>query len=936
MHFEICLYTCAIVQLRHRSHAITFHFVRHLHLKAYHLMNKSFTYSQDNAAALQKAYIIQLSPQGEPESPKRSTEHLNQFHRRALSLDYSVRHEFSNADVFLGISIQVNGDITEEEALTQLHDIPGVISVSSIYNVSVSVQPGIPRPDTSTSSNLESQPPVIVSGNGNLASSLEMGGVDKLHQLGIKGKGIKIGVIDTGVDYRHPALGGGFGPGHKIAGGYSFVLDNGTLRNTPNPLATCYGGGHGTHVSGIIGMDSVQDGFDIVGVAPEASIFMYRVFDCAGHAGSDTIMAAMSKAADDGVDLVSMSLGIGLASFSGALDPLAAVTQMLTDHGIAVIVAQANDANGSMTTPELYTEEWPSTEPTSISVGAISNTHFPLVYSATDSVGAPIQYASVYPLDFLNGADVYIINDGCSSTAWTDALAAIKNVSQTIIAFGVTTGCQATSAGSWNSATVEPAHIMALNSDTSNPYLAEYDTPSQGFFGATQFINLNVPDGSILKKNFAAAGGYLKYKLFFNNKNFTSVAQKSGGMVDYYSSFGPTWHEYDLKPQISAPGGHVLSTWPLGPLGGYAILSGTSMATPYLAGCFALVKSQFPTASIAEIRARLQVNAEPVPWVFNKSMLSATVQQGAGLVNVYDAIFADTKISPGQLKVSDVSKTAYGLVNITVENTSPNSKTYSMSHQGAGYMDYYIPSGKKNQEPMFGTTHFPTPSLTVPAGTSINVQFSIIPPQGVVPSNLPVFGGFIKVSDSDGKSFSVPYAGPPYSLYNTPYLLVQNASQGTQLPEVYAYNADQSQVTYDTGLLEINATNGYGASIPTLQWTRSFRVDVLPANTNITANYYGFDTIVKNDYQPSRSVPSDSIFGYPSFGTVVNSSGFIWPGGSSPFELDDTVMRSNGSKYSVGNGDYRWFASVLREGGSHGVQEDHDTWLGPVMRFVGS
>lgn len=95
-------------------------------------------------------------------------------------------------------------------------------------------------------------PPALatVSGTGNLASALQMGGVDKLHNLGIKGSGIKIGVVDTGVDYRHPALGAGFGPGHKIAGGYSFVLDNGTLANSSDPLATCYGGGHGTHVSG--------------------------------------------------------------------------------------------------------------------------------------------------------------------------------------------------------------------------------------------------------------------------------------------------------------------------------------------------------------------------------------------------------------------------------------------------------------------------------------------------------------------------------------------------------------------------------------------------------------------------------------------------------------------------------------------------------------
>ena len=86
----------------------------------------------------------------------------------------------------------------------------------------------------------------IPTSSANLASPLQMGGVDKLHQLGIKGKGIKIGIVDTGVDYRHPALGAGFGPGFKIAGGWAFVADNGTTISDPDPLTTCYGGGHGT------------------------------------------------------------------------------------------------------------------------------------------------------------------------------------------------------------------------------------------------------------------------------------------------------------------------------------------------------------------------------------------------------------------------------------------------------------------------------------------------------------------------------------------------------------------------------------------------------------------------------------------------------------------------------------------------------------------
>jgi subtilisin family serine protease len=68
------------------------------------------------------------------------------------------------------------------------------------------------------------------------------------------GKGVRVVVIDTGVDYYHPALGGCFGEGCKISFGYDFVGDDYDYTyipvEDPDPLATCTGGGHGTHVLG--------------------------------------------------------------------------------------------------------------------------------------------------------------------------------------------------------------------------------------------------------------------------------------------------------------------------------------------------------------------------------------------------------------------------------------------------------------------------------------------------------------------------------------------------------------------------------------------------------------------------------------------------------------------------------------------------------------
>jgi hypothetical protein len=315
-------------------------------------------------------------------------------------------------------------------------------------------------------------------------------------------------------------------------------------------------------------------------------------------------------------------------------------------------------------------------------------------------------------------------------------------------------------------------------------------------------------------------------------------------------------------------------------------------------------------------------------------MLSATYQQGAGLVDVFNAIYSDSTISPGQLKISDNSKTSYGAASITIENKSTKSKTYTLSHIGAGYSDYYLQYAEPSQQPLYGTATFPTPTVTIGAGQSSKVYFFISPPSGVRPSSLPVFGGFITVTDSDQSAFSIPYVGPPYSLYNTPYIYISPASSGIQLPSVYGYSADQSNITYDIGLLEVVASYGFGGAVPTLQWTKEFSISLLPANTNIKPNHYGFNQSIQHPYIASAFSPNSTVFRHPSFGTLINDTGLMWPENNAPFGSDTSVKGDNGVRWKVGNGDYRWFAAVLRWGGTSGRQEDYDTWLGPVIRFV--
>ena len=209
--------------------------------------------SSKNKSRFEKTFIVELaSPSNSKLSVWNAGDHVATFRKRAASLDYSVRHEFHNSDVFLGVSIQVNGNQTKENVLQELQNIGGVISVSDVSPARIPVQQGSVKNDLYASySHPLPLTQVASASTAKLGSALRMGDVDQLHKRGIKGKGIKIGIVDTGVDYRHPALGAGFGPGHKIAGGYSFVYDNGTLGEGPDPFISCYGGGHGTHVAGL-------------------------------------------------------------------------------------------------------------------------------------------------------------------------------------------------------------------------------------------------------------------------------------------------------------------------------------------------------------------------------------------------------------------------------------------------------------------------------------------------------------------------------------------------------------------------------------------------------------------------------------------------------------------------------------------------------------
>lgn len=193
-----------------------------------------------------KAYIVELD--AGTSLAGRSVDGHARFHKRAgeENVEYEVRQEFDDTSLFYGVSIELSNDVdkTTLEALPEVKRIWPVLEVlrpvpSGFEDLDIG-GPVAPEYGYNTS--------VIRGENYKIDYNLKMAGVEHLHSHGFRGKGVKVAIIDTGVDYRHPALGGGFGPGKKIAFGRNYIDDG--QGGPEDPIATCSSGGHGSHVAG--------------------------------------------------------------------------------------------------------------------------------------------------------------------------------------------------------------------------------------------------------------------------------------------------------------------------------------------------------------------------------------------------------------------------------------------------------------------------------------------------------------------------------------------------------------------------------------------------------------------------------------------------------------------------------------------------------------
>lgn len=520
-------------------------------------------------------------------------------------------------------------------------------------------------------------------------------GASAVQGMGYDGTGVRVAVLDSGIDYYHAALGGsgnpadfaaddptiiepGTFPTAKVVGGYDFVGSN--WPNTaeepdPDPLDAGSGGGHGTHVAHIIG--------GVNGVAPGASLYAVKVCSSVSSSCSGiALIQGMEFAADpdgdldpsDHVDLINMSLG------SPYGNPFDDDLSLAVDNATAVGIMTVTSCGNSADKP--YASGSPGNALTAL---ATAQTNVPSAVQPLLEVVDPVGYdpiAAVFqdwsaplttrieaPLQYADGAGGYV--DGCSLGADPNS----PDPANAPFPPGSLTG-----------------KIVLVDRGTCNFSIKIHNIQYGG--GLAGIIGLVAP-GDPFAGSYGAGGPYTipGYMISQTDSNLLKGLIAGGGTTVAFdpafgiplvqhmvgsSSRGPNIYQNLLKPEIGAPGASVSAIAGTGT--GEGPFGGTSGASPMVTGSAALLKQAYPGRSPLELKAVLmntgETNIMNVPAFFGGD-LAPISRIGGGEVRVDRALAApaaawDEELPSGGLGFGfvDVFKTKVLYKTVVVRNYS--------------------------------------------------------------------------------------------------------------------------------------------------------------------------------------------------------------------------------------------------------------------------
>lgn len=602
-------------------------------------------------------------------------------------------------------------------------------------------------------------------------------GVDRLHDEGIFGEGLKVGVIDTGIDYNHPDLAGVYKGYKSVDGkdaatvdpdsvkGWDFVEDDADPMeatydewlDSDEEEFDAYGNSfytsHGTHVSGTVAGQQENDvDYAVKGVAPGIDLYSYRVLGPYGSGTMDWVIGGIDKSIRDGMDVINLSLGMNV---NDPLSPTSVAVNNAMLSGVVAVVAAGNAG------PSAQTVGAPGTAALAISVGASDVSQTVPTYSAStgDTLYTDVQLLAKsfadkvsdlqgesFPLEYVGFGD----GDDYIGKDLTGKIALVQrgqfSFDDKLL--------HANNAGA-------EAVIVFNDVDGQIPYYVGESTSFPKAFRVSK------EDG--LKLMEAAK----------NNTDFTfdelGNTKSEGDFLADFSSRGPVAGSYDIKPDLIAPGVAIFSTYPSfinDPHNNnydiaYARIQGTSMAAPHVAGSAALILQENPDYTPFEVKAALMNTAVDLQEDYS------VYEVGAGRINVYDAVYADTAITvvdtidmiendevfkmeheTGSIRFGSFFINEGESINRTKKMKMTNDTEIEKNYTVA--VDYLKENDTNRQDAAANGVVLNVPdSMSIAAGKAFEFDAEITVPDD---ANQGIYEGYLRIEDGEGGEYQIPFA----------------------------------------------------------------------------------------------------------------------------------------------------------------------------------
>ncbi|EEZ77857.1 PA domain protein [Actinomyces sp. oral taxon 848 str. F0332] len=619
-------------------------------------------------------------------------------------------------------------------------------------------------------------------GKPNLNVSGELTGVTEArNKLGLTGKGVKIGIIDTGIDIDHPAFGGSGVPGSatfptsKVVAGYDFVGDeyNGSSSSEkynpvpkPDPLPKdCMG--HGTSVASIAAGNDAAKKFK--GVAPDAKLGAYKIAGCEGGFDSDVLLAAMERATKDGMDVVNMSLGLPFASWPNY--PVATAADAMADSGIVLTSAAGNEGESGV-----FSTNTPSVARKAISVGSVDSGEISSnTFRGPDGKLVPYDTVAGSPWPPTAGkVELATYPDG-KKTGGVDLPGTPFKGKAVLVSLG------GNAAADQKFAAAEKDGAAAVVFYDESDSIAPVFKIAEGKPGPKlPVIQIKYAEAKKLETTIAAGPASIEW----TDEEF-AIRREDGGLVAFSSSFGLA-ADLTVKPDVLAPGESVYAAIPTKKQGdnAYRFRYGTSMASPHAAGAAALLLQSNTALNPGDVRTVLQNTAKPLDLRNPEALkLDASTKgkepvhlQGAGLINVPAAVAqahshakvtsdaVPSTVTPSKVSLGDTDSN--DPTELTIANRSNKEVTYTLSSDVSP-----VGTAGPNQFPSYFAglntkVSFSAKTVTVPANSTRTVKATVTPPSTYTDKGtakkLPwptIYGGYLVLKGSNNTVQHIPFAG---------------------------------------------------------------------------------------------------------------------------------------------------------------------------------